>query len=223
MKVRNKLQTTNYKLQTNTGFSLLETVVAISILMITIVGPLSLASKGIVFADYVQNEITGFYLAQEAMEAIRNIRDSNIKNDGDWLHNIQDECLSADGSSSVPCRIDIWNFDKPNNGLEKIGGCLECGGDLSKFERMKVVNLGDSLGAEKLYGYIFTTTILDGGRLTPEDSIFSRRITITDKTSKIGRTRSDIGIGEINVVVEVSWVSKSGGRTVTVSENMFKI
>jgi hypothetical protein len=201
------------------GFSLLETMVAITILMTTIVGPLALASKGIVFADYVKNEITGFYLAQEAIEAIRNIRDGNIKNAGDWLEVIKQQCMD-DVGNSVPCQIDIWNFNPPNYGLKK------CSGDLDECERIKTIDLGDSSGSGRLYGHIFNSTILFGNNQI-EDSIFSRKITIknVDYTGA-GVPPEDLSlIEEINVTVEVSWfrAATSTKRSVKVSENMFSI
>jgi type II secretory pathway pseudopilin PulG len=200
------------------GFSLLETMVAITILMTTIVGPLALASKGIVFADYVKNEITGFYLAQEAVEAIRNIRDGNIKNAGDWLEVIKQQCTDGNGNS-VPCQIDIWNFNPPNYGLKK------CSGDIEKCERIKTVDLGENSGAGRLYGHIFNPTILFGRQM--EDSIFSRKITIKNVDySASGVSADDLAlIEEINVTVEVSWfrAATSTKRSVKVSENMFSI
>ncbi|MBI3632675.1 MAG: hypothetical protein HY226_00105 [Candidatus Vogelbacteria bacterium] len=217
------------------GFSLLETLVAISILMMTIVGPLELASKGIVFADYVKDEITGFYLAQEAIEAIRNIRDTNIKNSSSWLSGIREKCINSAGVASVPCRIDIWDFS-PNKGygLEKCpGACLL--DDQKKWEKMEVVDVGDSRGTVKLYGYNFTDDIKSSA--TPGDSMFSRRITITPisymgkglTAEQVAETQFDpSGIDEVNVTVEVYWSRSSlqgiyAERNVTVSENMFSI
>lgn len=211
----------NAKLKRNNGFSLLETMVAITILMTTIVGPLALASKGIVFADYVKNEITGFYLAQEAIEAIRNIRDGNIKNAGDWLNVIRQQCMDVEGKS-VPCQIDIWNFNQPDHGLKK------CLGDIPTCEALKVVELGTADNVIRLYGHSFTPQILNGipiGSLP--DSIFSRKITIKNVDySTAGIPPEDLSlIEEINVTVEVSWfrAGTSTRRSVKVSENMFSI
>jgi len=227
-----KRQTTNYKLQTNIGFSLLETIVAISILMTTIIGPLSLASKGIVSADYVKDEITGFYLAQEAMETVRNVRDTNIKNRVSWLNGIKEYCIDK-----TVCRIDIWNFDRPDHGF---GSCVSCvGGEMERFERLKIANVVDRRGATRLYGHVFNGKILAAQRGDLEDSIFSRKITIKKieySDPKFGLTPLELkslgldksGIDEINVTVEVSWFRGSsngnlGKRTVRVSESMFSL
>ncbi len=60
------------------GFTLIETLVAVMLLSIAVVAPMSLASKSLGSAYYARDQITAFYLAQEAIEALRSIRDSQI-------------------------------------------------------------------------------------------------------------------------------------------------
>ncbi len=77
----------------NKGFTLIETLVAISVLVTALVAPLTLASQSLFAAVYAKDQITGFYLAQEAIELIREKRDNNllaIVNGGtiDWLQGI---------------------------------------------------------------------------------------------------------------------------------------
>ena len=64
----------------NTGFTLVETLVAIAILMIAIAGPLTVAEKGLSAAIYARDKLIGSYLAQDGMEAIKNIVDTNELN-----------------------------------------------------------------------------------------------------------------------------------------------
>ncbi|MBU3926040.1 prepilin-type N-terminal cleavage/methylation domain-containing protein [Patescibacteria group bacterium] len=76
------------------GFTILETLVAVAILALAITGPLELAFKGISYTKLSQNQIIASYLAQEGMELIRNIRDSNkINHDPNWLNNLSN-CIS---------------------------------------------------------------------------------------------------------------------------------
>lgn len=221
----------NVRIKKNNGFSLLETIVAISILMITIVGPLSLASKGIVFADYVKDEITGFYLAQESVEAIKNIIDTNKKNNIDWLDGIKGVCMTGNGDNGVPCRIDIWKFNEPNYGI------VGCGAEPEEIcNKLKVVDVGSG-STIRLYGRDFSANILNNPQHPPVDSIFSRKITIRNVTNdylamdpvKIPVSERGLltldpsGIDEINVSVEVSWTRTGNPRSITVSENLFSI
>ncbi len=221
------------------GFSLLETIVAISILMMTIVGPLSLASKGIVFADYVKDEITGFYLAQEAVEAIRDVRDTNIKNNINWLDGISNQCTVLTGNASgvdSGCTLDIWDFNNPDHGIKK------CTGDLAECEKMNVVDVAPSTNPNspntiRLYGYDFggpSGTIVNNDH-PKQPSIFTGKIHINTITNSCLKHPSippqdksllkldPSGIDEINVTVEVSWIRGSTPRSVKVAENMFSI
>jgi len=59
------------------GFTLLETLAAVSVLTFAIVGPLTLAYYSIRSSSVSQNQLTAFYLAQEAIEYIKNLRDNN--------------------------------------------------------------------------------------------------------------------------------------------------
>lgn len=59
------------------GFSLVETLIAVGILMIAIAGPLSLVQAGLFSSNHQRNQVTATYLAQEAFEFIKNLRDSN--------------------------------------------------------------------------------------------------------------------------------------------------
>jgi len=59
------------------GFTLIETMVAISVLLIAVVAPMTLAQDGITAARLAQDQIVAFYMAQEGVELVRNIRDEN--------------------------------------------------------------------------------------------------------------------------------------------------
>lgn len=60
------------------AFTLLETMIAVTLLAVAIVAPISLTSQSLGSAYYARDQITAFYLAQEALEGVRNVRDSNI-------------------------------------------------------------------------------------------------------------------------------------------------
>lgn len=83
------------------GFTLVETLVAISILSISIMGTYIAVQHSLQASTIAKDQITAFYLAEEAIEFIKNIRDENtlhyIKNKStDWLngitHNPTDPC-----------------------------------------------------------------------------------------------------------------------------------
>lgn len=53
-------------------------MVAISLLMVALIAPMSLASQSLTAAYYARSQITAFYLAQEGIEIVRSARDANI-------------------------------------------------------------------------------------------------------------------------------------------------
>lgn len=60
------------------GFTLIETLVAVSLLSISIVAPMSLTAQSLSTAFYARDQITAFNLAQEGLESVRAIRDGQI-------------------------------------------------------------------------------------------------------------------------------------------------
>lgn len=86
------------------GFTLIETLVAISVLLLSLAGPLSIASKSLQSAYYARDQITAFYLAQEGVEYVRAVRDQNYLGGSEWLTGLS-ECVDA------ACTVDFPNFE----------------------------------------------------------------------------------------------------------------
>lgn len=60
------------------GFTLIETLVAITLLTVAVVTPMTLTNRSLSTAYYARDQIAAFYLAQEGIEAVRAVRDGNI-------------------------------------------------------------------------------------------------------------------------------------------------
>ena len=70
----------------NQGFTIIETLVAITILMIAIAGPLTIANKALLASLDAKNVMIASNLAQESLEYVKNLKDNNVyANDPDWL------------------------------------------------------------------------------------------------------------------------------------------
>ena len=90
------------------GFSLLETVIAIAILVAAILGPLTLASSSIRLASLAKNNLTAATLAEEGIDLIRTTRGNSLiagSTWDSWIMGLQSgDCFAAAG-----CRIDAQN------------------------------------------------------------------------------------------------------------------
>ncbi len=111
MKIFNKQKNRVHTIKQR-GFTLVETIIAVFILTLAVNSLLGLITKGLFSARYANNEITANYLAEEAIDYIRNDRDTYIlKNtDSNWnnfLDNYGDsinktKCFSPNGCKIEP-------------------------------------------------------------------------------------------------------------------------
>lgn len=94
---------------TTKGFTLVETMIAIAILMLAILGPLTIAAAGLRNSLYAKDEITAYYLAQEGIEYVRAIRDWNyFDNNSSWLDGLT-ACIDSPGNQHG-CAIDGYTW-----------------------------------------------------------------------------------------------------------------
>lgn len=92
---------------TTRGFTLIETLVAVLLLATAIAGPLTIAAQGLRAGLVAKDQLTAAYLAQDAMEHVRFLRDSACLaapqdepcGAGTWLGSMA-TCISADGSAA---------------------------------------------------------------------------------------------------------------------------
>jgi prepilin-type N-terminal cleavage/methylation domain-containing protein len=96
----------NNNKDTQQGFTIIETLVAISILLISTTGPLSFAQSSLRSSFLARDQVAAFYLAQEAVETIKNIRDNNKIQDSDWLDGLGD-CTPASNGDLVKCNMEV--------------------------------------------------------------------------------------------------------------------
>ncbi len=188
------------------GFTLIETLVAVMILATAIAGPLSIASRALNNSLVAKDQIIAFFLAQDAVEYVRFVRDTNTLSGADW---ITVSGGSTAGIDLTPCIASV-----------NANGCYV-------DSTMAVVGYGDkptacdaSSGCPITYydndnsRYTYNT---GGSNVVP--SIFTRQIVMT----QINPAPPGSPSVEYLVTVIVSW-SDLGGvvRRVTVNENIFK-
>jgi len=92
----------------NKGITLIETIVAVTILAVAIAGPMTLAASSLRATRDARSELIATHLAEEGVEIVHNIRDNNVTNNplpGSWLANILPNC------GGFGCVVDVTAFD----------------------------------------------------------------------------------------------------------------
>jgi type II secretory pathway pseudopilin PulG len=131
------------------GFSMIEVIVAIFILELVGVGAFILIEQSLIGASLNQSQLTAYYLAQEGIELVRNIRDTNWLEEVDWDVGIVEGDYEIDYTydqsfyyqcSSTPfasgCEYDGLHFLNLSSGLYKYGSA----GTETKFKRRVTIS-----------------------------------------------------------------------------------
>ena len=97
----------------NKGFTLIEALIAISILMIAIASPMVISQKGLTDAVLSRDEATASFLAQDGIEAVKNIRDTTAlaaktSNITDWISGLNTGLNNCESPSY--CNIDTTSL-----------------------------------------------------------------------------------------------------------------
>lgn len=175
------------------GFTLIETLVAISLLMLAVIEPMTLTLQSLKVAYYARDQITASHLAQEAIEAVRSVRDAhmlNIQKTGtceDIFGGIlpgQDFRIDTTNDTITSCSGDPGGVCKP----------LQTDGTLYGYQSSMTINTA------------FTRTLL-ACYIQPPPS------------TSCNNTPSD----EVRLLVTVTWRTGSfAPRTITIQENLYR-
>ncbi len=66
------------------GFTLIELLIAIFVITVGLTGAFIAAQRGVLAIDYANTRFTAIFLAQEGVEIIKNIRDTNFLEGSAW-------------------------------------------------------------------------------------------------------------------------------------------
>lgn len=98
--------------QKNKGFTLIEMLVAVLIFTVSLTALMTITSRGLRVSNEAQRQVIADYLAIEAIEAVRNMRDSVLLHRNDtvgWVNIFDvDGCLSSElggGGGCIPTNI----------------------------------------------------------------------------------------------------------------------
>ncbi|MEK7509496.1 MAG: hypothetical protein AAB605_02175 [Patescibacteria group bacterium] len=128
------LKAESCQLKATPGMTLIETLVAVTILTVAIVSPMSLTIQSLSASYYARDQVIAFNLAQEAIESLRSIRDGNI------LRIAYDQPDPECNPMTLLCKIPIgvpFIIDARDNAITSCTGeCppLQTDGDLYGYE-----------------------------------------------------------------------------------------
>lgn len=120
-------------LQKQSGFTLVEMLVAVSLLLMVIVGPMAITAKASKSASFASEQVQAFFLAQEGLELAQSERDrlllQNINNEGSYPNPWADFTNTTSGTfakcyGSSGCSL-VWSADGGDYNKKVIVG--DCG------------------------------------------------------------------------------------------------
>ncbi|MDE2213035.1 MAG: type II secretion system protein [Patescibacteria group bacterium] len=177
------------------GFTLIETFVAITILITAIVAPLAIAAEGLYSALIASDQTTALFLAQDGIEYVRWVRDTNDLSGNNWLAGLAN-CGSTDGSKTC-------YFDSTISPYQS-GNVTQCSGTCP------YISYDTSTG---FYNYNPPTS-------SNAPTKFIRTVSITLPVCVSGG--SACNQSEASVLSTVSWQDGKLPHTFTVREDLFQ-
>ena len=174
------------------GFTLVETLIAISIFTMSVVTLMTVLASGISNTEYAKEKITATFLAQEGIEYIRNIRDTYISKDttlgwATFMGSLKNKCSSNNGCYF---NADNLGYSDASMPITKIN-FYTCGSVCTNLSY-------DSTSGK--YGY------------TGSSSPYSRKINFVS----VGSDTS-----EIKIISTVSWKQGTKTHSINLSENLY--
>lgn len=183
------------------GFTLVETLVAVSIFSLSILGLLVILSQGIAETNYAKKKMIAGYLAQEGIEYVRNMRDTYML--------YYDTASSASGWNHFKTALSGASCDI-NNGCYFDDSALDFSAHSAQMTTITTLYACNTSTCPDLYYNSFNGSYNNIG--SGVDSGYARQIRVAPVA---GTTH------EIKVSSTVYWNQASGGYSVTFSEDLF--
>ena len=100
----------SFSKKNNTGFTLIEVIAAIFLIIVGLVGVLIVVQQFFPTIKIASSQLTAAYLVQEGIEIVRNIRDTNWLNGQEWTTGI-----FCSGPPLSECQADYTNTTNLDN------------------------------------------------------------------------------------------------------------
>lgn len=181
------------------GFTLVETLVAISIFSVSIVALISILANGISNTNYAKKKLIAAYLAQEGVEYVRNIRDTHV---------LYDPTSAQTGWTSFNTKLTNASCNNATNGCY-LGDLLSTA-YTNSTQPMISIPLNPCTSSTCANGAMLYDPSTGKYGYSGVASGYSRKI-----------TTSAISLNETKVTSTVYWTQGSGTKSIVFSENLF--
>lgn len=187
---KNKIKLFNNLKNQQAGFTLVEALTAIFILTFVVVGLMTVVSDSLFATKYAKDEITANYLLQEAIDYVRNDRDtsvflSTLGIEQSWTNFYQRYVNAGCNNETYGCALDV-NTDEGNLVACPSAGCSS-------------LYLKEVLSVDDKYFYSTNNGLPTDGKIKTN---FKRTLKVTSKNE-----------GQIDVEVLVSWKNGNSSRS----------
>lgn len=181
------------------AFTLIETLIAVSILTLSIAGPLFTASRATIAARVARDQLVASYLAQEGLEYVRAMRDN--------------EYLAAYQAGGNAVSATAWsNFISSGN----TGSIAGCTATTCTLDPTRPMGTGSGLALTPCSGSSCTPLYLASGVYTQQSGLPGA--TQTPFTRTIRATA--ISASDERITSTVSWTSRGVPYAVTVFDHL---
>lgn len=188
----------NMKKTIGTGFTLLETMIAVTILTLAVAGPLFTASRAIVATQLAQSQLTASYLAQEGIEYVRRMRD--------------DEYLATYKTGGANISSAAWTaFVSSGNSMS----ITQCRSSTCTLDPFRIMGTGGGFSLQPCSGAACTPLYLSNGTYT-EQNIGGAQVTSYVRTIQA----VDVSPTDERIVSKVSWNFHGTVYSVTVTDHL---
>ena len=194
------------KEQLGTGFTLLETIVALAIIIAAVIGPVVLVTSSLFSFGFSKNKLIALNLAQEGLELVRAIRENNVL--CDTLNNSNQKWFENPNPGGGQMTNEIFEIDVIGTNNINCGSASLVMPRISSFSATKL-RLNPATG---VYSY-------DAG----QETTFTREMRVIqppDHEDLPGGQRIEKkDIREINSIVR--WQERGQNREISLTEKLY--
>ncbi len=200
------------------GFTLIETLISLLIVGLAVTVATAALQSSLQTSDFVANQITARYLAEDAMEYVLALRDAGAATPQGWMNNLM-QCVNTTdtvNNGGVLCTVDTYNHTLQTYGTFPVA-------DLGTTSVTVLPGPIPSLDECSVSANGTTVNVFEQNTNCTK-SKFTRTVSITPVQLLPGISSSDMNAyNEAVVTVKVSWGSGpfSSAESYTLSEDIY--